>query len=74
MIAKPIGSNMIVVEVFIIHILSKQELNMKPPIIDLPLVPVYFKTVKAIRLCRLHFWMAMDKKNPPKKRKTFLFA
>jgi hypothetical protein len=74
MIAKPIGSNMIVVEVFIIHILSRQELNMNPPIIDLPPVPVNFKTVKAIRLCRLHFCMAIDKKNPPKKRNTFLFA
>jgi hypothetical protein len=65
---------MIVVEVFIIHILSRQELNMNPPIIDLPPVPVNLKTVKAIRLCRLHFCMAMDKKNPPKNRNTFLLA
>ena len=48
--AKPIGKSMIVVEVFIIHMLSRQELSIKPPIIDLPLVPVYFKTFNAMRL------------------------
>ena len=48
--AKPIGRSIIVVEVFMIHMLNTQELSINPPIIDFPLVPVYFKTFNAMRL------------------------
>ena len=74
MIAKPMGSNMIVVEVFIIHMLSKHELTINPAMIDLPLVPVNLRMVRAMRLCRLHFWIAIERKKPPKNKKIFLFA
>ena len=68
MIAKPIGKSMMVVEVFMIHMLSKPALNIKPPMIDLPPVPVYLRMFNAILLCKFDFCIAIDKKKPPKKR------
>ena len=49
-IARPIGSSMTVVEVFMIHILKRHELTMKPAMMDLPAVPVRSSTLSAILL------------------------
>jgi hypothetical protein len=63
-----IGSSIMVVDVFVIHMLSKAQTSMKPPISRLPSVPTRARIASVIRRWRFHFYSASAMMNPPKNR------
>jgi len=63
------GYIIIVVAVLLSHILNNPVARINPSIILLPLVPVMFTIVSAIRLCRFHFSIASPIINPPINKK-----
>jgi hypothetical protein len=67
------GSNnwtiIIVVAVLLSHMLNNPVASMNPRMIRLPLVPVMFTILNAIRLCKFHFSMARPIMNPPINKK-----
>ena len=69
-IARPIGSNIKVVDVFIIHILINALTNIKPPIRYFASVPIKRSILRAILLCRLTFSIARANMKPPRNRNT----
>ena len=63
---------MTVVAVLEIHMDKNPVANMKPNII-LSVLPPSFKIIlRAILLCKFHFWIAFARINPPINRKIYL--
>jgi hypothetical protein len=73
-IARPIGNNIRVVDVFITHMLIKAETSMNPPISLGPSEPSLLIIINARRLWRPDLSIDRAIKKPPKKRYMFLFA
>ena len=67
-IARPIGSNIRVVDVFITHILIKADTSMNPPISLGPSEPSFLIIINASRLCSPDLSIDSAIKKPPKKR------
>ena len=73
MIDTAIGNNIIVVEVFMTHMLSRPLASIKAPISERPLVPASRNTLSAIRRCRFQRCIANATMKPPRNRKITLF-
>ena len=71
--AKPIGSNISVVEVFITHILINADTTIKPPTNIAPLLPTLTSILKANLLCKPDASIPSASMNPPRKRYIFGF-
>ena len=63
-----IGSNIMAVDVLVIHIDNSAAANIKPKISFRPSVPVLERTVSAILRCSYHFSTASANTNAPIKR------
>ena len=63
-----IGNNIIVVDVFVIHMLSMAQTNMKPPMSRFPSVPVLSRMASAMRRCRFQRSSASAIRKPPRNR------
>ncbi len=66
---KAIGSIIMAVAVFDIHMDKKAAANIKPNKIMIGLLPVRDRIFRAMRLCRFHFSSARAMMNPPIYRK-----
>ena len=69
MIAIAIGTIIMVVAVFDIHMDKNQVATMNPRRIRLGLMPISRMMRRAMRRCRFHFCIASAMMNPPTKRK-----
>ncbi len=65
---RTIGSSIMVVDVFVIHMLSNAQTSMNPPTRRLPSVPTRSRIASAMRRCRFHFSSASAMMNPPMNR------